>query len=124
MLHFAMTSVASEMFVRFWVQYLRYPWVLVRLVDPRLPSAERQALAEAFCQAKPCCLDRGFGSILHPRVCYAEDMLEGGALWGLIQTMSMQKVMNIEVEDNFSRAARNRATTQGVFPAFVEKSWH
>ncbi len=114
MLHFSLVAVASEFAVRFWIQYLKYPWVLVRLVDPRNSDESRTWLADTFLQTRPCCRDRGFSAILHDQIQRADDLMPGGSHWGLLEIMSMQKTMNIEVEDNFSRAARARTATQGT----------
>ena len=119
MLHFSLVAVVSEFAFRFWIQYLKYPWVLIRLVDPRNSQEARTWLADAFLQqTRPCCRDRGFSALLHEQVQKAEDLMQGGSHWDLLELMSVQKIMNIEVEDNFSRAARTRTATQGTTALF------
>ena len=116
-LHYAMTSVASEFHCRTVAKYMAFPWVLCRLCDPRCTSEDHAAVVSALMRANNCCLDFGFSArlkrFLQEGGHDGTSLLMGGEHHGIIQILSAHKVMNIEVEDNFSRAARYRSTTQG-----------
>ena len=61
--------------VRAW---RRYPWKLVRAVDPAVPRTEREAAAKAFWDADDCELDSGVGRPLREHLCHTwEELLEG-----------------------------------------------
>ena len=113
-LHYCLVEVAAEFAYRFQFAYAQYPWILARLTDPRIEADEKTSLAKGFLQSKECCLDRGFSLRLQGAMSDYTDVLPGGKLFPIVATMTFHKIMNIEVEDNFSRAARQRATTQGA----------
>lgn len=112
-LHYCLVAVAAEFMFRFWIQYTQFPWVLARLADERIAIEQRSELAASFFNKSTCCLDKGCSLFLQCDMNGPDDLLPGGAHYATIDVLTIQKVMNIEVEDNFSRAARARATTQG-----------
>ena len=113
-LFFAMVSVASEVFSRMRAPYNRWPWKLAKIVDPRLCADSRRAVAEAFFKSRNCCLDFSFGERLKSAMDQPSDILEDGKLHSSIQLLSMQKVHNIEIEDNFARSTQMRAASKGL----------
>ena len=46
---------------------MKWPFLLARMYDPRLPEETRKAAAEEFLAARQCCLDTGFALKLRKR---------------------------------------------------------
>ena len=112
-LFYAFIAVAAEIHCRLNAPYRKWPWSLVRLADERMPGPQRLALARKFRRASPCCLDPFCGERLQAMVSDPVDLLPQGRLHPTVAVLSMNKVMNIEVEDSFARAARCRASSAG-----------
>ncbi len=112
-LFFAMVAVVGEIHCRVVGPYKKWPWPLVRLVDNRIAASQKQAIARKFFNAKECCLDSFFSQRLQQMAACPEDLLEGGSLHNVVNILSLMKVMNIEVEDNFARASQARQASAG-----------
>jgi len=112
-LFFALVAVVGEVYCRLVGPYKRWPWPLVRLVDDRISASQKRAVAKKFFVAKECCLDSCFSKPLQQMTTQPEDLLEGGSLHNVVNVLSLMKVMNIEVEDNFARASRARQASAG-----------
>lgn len=58
-------------------------------------------------------MDTGFSVRLRSAVQSDDDLLPGGRFEGVIRLLSITKVLNIEIEDNFARAAAMRRAGAG-----------
>ena len=57
----SMMRVAAGIHLRHQARVDRWPWLLARVVDPRLNYDERRKVSEDFMAVPPCCLDLKFG---------------------------------------------------------------
>ena len=106
-------TVLGETFVRLVLPYLEYPWRLARLCNPALDREAKLNLVKQFRRAKEEKLDVGFSLRLRSAVNSVDDLLPGGRFEGVIRLLSITKVINVEIEDNFARAAAMRRAGAG-----------
>lgn len=104
-LFFSIAATASEFAYRLWLPYKQFPWCLAQLSDPRCSTQQKELIERKLYHTNVCCLDESFSVRLRsiPRESVAE----------VCEVMTFQKIQNMEIEDNFSRAARMRASTAG-----------
>lgn len=84
------------------------------MVDNRLREDERKQEAHAFLTADAAELDEGFSRRFRQIVTAAHEILPNGHMHCVVDGVSATKVMNIEVEDAFARAAAMRRCGAGA----------
>lgn len=60
--------VMGNIWRRLVVEYEAFPWCLAAAVDPSVPQNERETVANAFYEAKDCCLDPEFSRRLRAKI--------------------------------------------------------
>ena len=110
---FSVLHVLLETFIRLVLPYQEFPWRLVGLVDPRLSSQDKQTIVADFMALPLESLDFGFSQRLRSALTSGEELMEGGSFHELILLLSSGKVINVEIEDNFARAAAMRRAGAG-----------
>lgn len=110
---FAVLLVLAETWARLVLPYRQYPWRLVGLVDPRLSLQQKEQICKDFLSSAVSQLDLGFSQRLRSVVTTSRDLLEEGNLRDLIHLLSFGKIVNVEIEDNFARAAAMRRAGAG-----------
>jgi hypothetical protein len=100
--------------------YLGFPWCLAALCDPRLERLEHDAIRQRFLESEECpgCQDKGFTARLRKGFATPAILLKT-EFRNLMMHLSYQKVINVEVEDNFARAASMRAVARGRAATFA-----
>jgi hypothetical protein len=93
--------------------YTTWPWKIAALVDSRLGATEHERIATAFTKAPSCDLDYAFSQRLQSVTTAPADLQRHGKHFGVVDTMSLQKVVNVQCEDNFARAAAMRGVMRG-----------
>ena len=119
LLFFCFLHVVTCLWRRLVVPYQRFPWRLVRLIDPRLDDEEKHSTAVEFLRAPTCCLDFGFSDRLRSQANTIEKLL--GRWLPVIQSISINKVVNSEIENNFARAVSAARCARGQI--FVHLPW-
>lgn len=112
-LFYCIVSVASEVSTRLRLSYKKWPWPLAKLTDQRISEDDRAEIAASFFSANVCCLDTGFGVKLRSAMSAHSDILKSGHMYAAIELLSMHKVHNIQIEDNFARSTQMRAASKG-----------
>lgn len=110
---FSVLHVLLETFIRLVLPYQEFPWRLVGLVDPRLSFEEKCTIAADFMAFPLESLDFGFSQRLRSALTSGEELMENGSFHELILLLSTGKIINVEIEDNFARAAAMRRAGAG-----------
>ena len=106
----ALLQVATKMWRRQITPYLRYPWRLAKLADPRITD-ESSRLLDEFRALRPCCCDEGL--TLRLRDLDLERQKDKDLLQGVAQMISHSKCLNAEIEDNFARCHSQSRAARG-----------
>lgn len=116
LLFFCVLLVATSGWRRLHVQYRMWPWRLVCLIDPRVSQQSKDQVCSAFSRARPCCLDIGCSVRLRSQL--REDMdvkkLLQEEFRSVIDSLSVQKVTNSQIENNFARCVSAAKCARGA----------
>lgn len=111
---FVVLQIATRLSRRQHVCYTMYPWCLCQLADPRVSASEKEQITQKFLNAADCCLDEGCSLRLRRLPTCTRDLQR------IAETISFQKPLNAEIEDNFARHHTAATVTRGalVFVCF------
>ena len=109
---FCQMLVATALWRRLHVVYQQWPWRLAALQDNRLTSTEKTQICEDFCRASDCCLDRGFAKPLQSILGEPVDLLD--KFDAVTKSITVTKVVNSQIENNFARACSAAKCARGV----------
>lgn len=109
---FSVCLVMSHLWRRLHLTYCQWPWRLAALVDPRLDGNEREEIGKSFFRAKNRCLDRGCSRPLQS-ILETDTSLQDRYI-SVARSISVQKVTNSQIENNFARAASASRCARGT----------
>ncbi len=81
----------------------RYPWLLASVFDLDAPLQEREASADRFLRARPCCLDAGLGRRLRAAVHHRADLFDEELVSAMRAAFDRVVVTSTWVERLFAR---------------------
>ena len=112
---FSICLVMTHIWRRLHVSYCQWPWRLAACVDERLAQSERDAVSSSFFKARMCCLDKGCSAPLQA-VLRSESSL-AGEFSDVPRVISVQKIVNSEIENNFARVLSASRCARGIIDA-------
>lgn len=112
----------TNLWHRLFVPYSQWPWRLVALEDNRLDDDERGMISRSFFHANTCCLDKGFSQPLQGVLETHSCLLGQGKYSNIPKALSIQKVTNSEIENNFARALSASRCARGTLASLFRKS--
>lgn len=115
--------MSTRLWRRQFILYKSYPWRLLQIIDTDIHEDDRKKEAQAFLDAKECCLDEGFSLRLQKMGRSVDDFLSGGALYELLVLLSFQKPLNAEIEDNFARRHSCAKSARGTFAVCIRETF-
>lgn len=115
--------MSTRLWRRQFILYKSYPWRLLQIIDTDIHEDDRKKEAQAFLDAKECCLDEGFSLRLQKMGRSVDDFLSGGALHELLVLLSFQKPLNAEIEDNFARHHSCAKSARGTFAVCIRETF-
>ena len=104
--------VATALWRRLAVFYQQWPWRLAALQDTRLTEGEKDKICQDFFTARDCCLDRGVSKPLQGIVQKPSDIRH--RFDAVTKSISVTKVVNSQIENNFARACSAAKCARGV----------
>lgn len=108
---FCQMWVATALWRRLHVGYSQWPWRLAALQDPRLSNDEKALICKQFFNAKDCCLDRGVSQPLQRVLEEPSDLT--GRMAPVPESISITKIVNAQIENNFARACSASKCARG-----------
>jgi hypothetical protein len=96
--------------------YELYPWKMLALLDPDITDAESLALLQEFKQLRACDMDEGVTKVWHALYSGLSDadlLMPGSDFKGALLLLALNKVTNVEIENNFARASSSRSYCRG-----------
>ena len=104
--------MATALWRRLQVVYQQWPWRLAALQDTRLTDAEKTEICQEFFSALDCCLDRGCAKPLQGILNEPSDLRH--KFDAVTKSISVTKVVNSQIENNFARACSAARCARGV----------
>ena len=111
-----MVDVGGSLWRRQILLYMRMPWRLLAILDPAISSEDAKLLVEEFLALLECDCDAGVTLVWWTQYkdCSKVELLaEGSQFRGALMLLALNKICDIEIECNFSRAASSRSYTRG-----------
>jgi hypothetical protein len=97
-------SIAAQVYWRFEVNFGSYPYPLLRLCDRSASYDDRLAVAKAFFEASPCCLDPHFSRKVRLLFPSAEAMIADDEFVECLRAWAYHsKICNMHVERIFAQ---------------------
>lgn len=90
-----------------------FPWCLARLLNTRVPTDEKEDLANWVFSLQDCCKDITFGMPFSRFVQDPSNLLEGGSCQNILKACFNSKTFNIEIENNFARMQTMKRVGRG-----------
>ena len=115
---FSICLVMTHLWRRLHVTYCQWPWLLAACVDERLGETERNEVSSRFFNARKCCLDTGCSGPLQSAL-RSESSL-AAKFHDVPQVISIQKVVNSQIENNFARALSTSRCARGSLTASLQ----
>ena len=109
-------DVAGALWKRQVLMCERFPWKLIAILDPGISEDEIRQLLSEFKSLDECDMDEGVTKIWHQLYGTSsdEDLLRTGSDFRCaVLLLALNKVTNIEIENNFARASSSRAYCRG-----------
>jgi hypothetical protein len=109
---FSQLLVVTALWRRLHVPYQQWPWKLASLEDPRLTPDEKHEVCDLFSRAPDCCLDRGLSKPLKGVIQEPSELLD--RLSAVTRSISVTKIVNSQIENNFARACSASKCARGL----------
>lgn len=104
---FAQLQVCTRLWRRQHLLYSTYPLCLARFANNNVPDAEKEQIYANLVSVPDCCLDEGCSLRLRSLETLKRD------LPSIVDSLSIQKPLNAEIEDNFARHQSAAVTSRG-----------
>ena len=109
-------ALMGHIFLRMVLSFQAWPWPLAELASQKTSQERRDAVADCFWAAGPCCLDTRFSQPFKAMVQTRAGVTSEASIKHLREVFKRCPVNNVQVEIKFGRQRKFKASCAGNLP--------